>query len=239
MDTLLTLTVLINIAYVLFLLLYLSRNIFWLRTLAVFGNLSLIPWYYLQESPVWSAMVWSAVYVAINAVQLTILYLERRPINLTEIEQQLYDIGFDSLSPRTYQKVVSLGSFEETARNTPLIKADEYIDKLYVVAEGEVEVTLPDGTTRAIRKGGFIGEQSFITNGKTSADVRVASENASLLTWDKGELRKFLDKYLILSNTFDLIITSDVINKLRRMGDSRSDDGDADGPQQLNRVGAN
>ena len=239
MDTLLTLTVLLNVAYFLFLMLYLSRDIFWLRILAVFGNLSLIPWYYLQENPVWSAMVWSAVYVAINAVHLTILYLERRPIKLTEIEQQLYDMVFDSLSPRTYQKVVKLGYFEESVQNTSLIKADEYIDKLYVVAWGEVEVTLADGTTRAIRKGGFIGEQSFITNGKTSADVRVATEKASLLTWEKVELRKHLDKDQILSNTFDLIITSDVINKLRRMGDGKSDHRDSDGPHQLNRVGAN
>ena len=232
MDTPLVLTVLLNFAYFLFLLLYLSKNIIWLRTLAVFGNLSLIPWYYLQESPVWSAIAWSVVYVGINVVHLTILYLERRPIILTEIEQELYDMVFDSLSPRTYQKVLRSGAFEETVQNTPLIKADEYINRLYVVAEGEVEVTLRDGTTRAIKKGGFIGEQSFITNGKTSADVRVSTEKALLLTWEKEKLRKFLDQDLVVSNTFDLIITSDVINKLRRMGDG-------DGTQQLDRVGAN
>lgn len=225
MDTIYLLPILLNIGNLFFLLCYLSRDIFWLRSFVIIGSLTLLPWYYLQENPLWAPMGWAFVYISINIGQLTLLYLERRRITLTEIEQQLYEIAFDSLQPRTFHKLVNLGSFEEAERNTLLIKSEEYIDKLYVVAEGEVEVTLHDRTTRVIGRGGFIGEQSFVTGGKTSADVRVSTDKALLLTWEKESLQKFLDKNLVLSNTFDLIISSDVINKLRRMGRQELDHG--------------
>jgi len=39
-----------------------------------------------------------------------------------------------------------------------------------------------------------------------------------LLKWDSRTLQDFLDKDAELSNTFDLILTTDIIGKLRRMG---------------------
>ena len=39
-----------------------------------------------------------------------------------------------------------------------------------------------------------------------------------LLKWDNIALHDVLDKDVALSNTFDLILTTDIIQKLRRMG---------------------
>ena len=213
-----TLTILLNVGYFSYFVCYMSKDILWLRVFVIVGALCSLPYYYyLQDKPIWNVIGWASLYISINLVQLLFLYLQRRPIKLTEIEQGLYDLVFDSLPPRTFRNVFKLGSFEELEQNTLLIKSDEYIDKLYLIVEGEAQVTLPNGSTRMIRKGGFIGEQSFITHNVTSADVRISTEKTLLLTWETATLRRFLDKDLALSNTFDLIITSDIINKLRRM----------------------
>ena len=86
------------------------------------------------------------------------------------------------------------------------------------IVDGNVEVTLGDNTERIISSNIFIGEQAFITGETASATVRILSDRATLLKWDSRTLQDFLDKDAELSNTFDLILTTDIIGKLRRMG---------------------
>jgi CRP-like cAMP-binding protein len=87
---------------------------------------------------------------------------------------------------------------------------------MYVV-EGRAEVVLKNGDHVNIPAGGFIGEQSFITGENTSADVATGREAAKILSWDSDSLRKYLEKKPHLKETLELILTSDVIHKLRDM----------------------
>ena len=86
-----------------------------------------------------------------------------------------------------------------------------------LVVEGEAEVVLKHGEHIRIPTGGFIGEQSFITGGKTSADVTTGKEAAKILRWNSQVLRKYLAKKETLKDHLDLILTSDLIYKLREM----------------------
>ena len=79
-------------------------------------------------------------------------------------------------------------------------------------------MTLQDDTKRIVSSNTFLGEQAFITGETASATVRILSDRATLLKWDHQTLQNFLNKDVALSNTFDLILTSDIIEKLRRMG---------------------
>ena len=106
---------------------------------------------------------------------------------------------------------------EQVGKGTLLIKRGQTLNKLYLVIDGEAEVLLPNGDTRTISKGGFIGEQSFITGNTTSADVHIGTDNIVLLTWSRETLSALLNKDPVLSNAFDLVITTDVIGNLQRM----------------------
>ena len=46
---------------------------------------------------------------------------------------------------------------------------------------------------------------------------RVLSEEMLVLRWSQKKLRTFLDDRFVLSNAFDVILTQDVLEKLRRM----------------------
>jgi CRP-like cAMP-binding protein len=148
---------------------------------------------------------------------LFIIYLESRPIKLSDLEQKIYNMTFKSLEPRVFKKLIDNGSLEELQPEVVLVTRDSELDRLMYVVEGEAEVVLKHGEHLIIPTGGFIGEQSYITGEKTSADVKTGKEAAKILRWNSEALRKHLAGKEILKDNLDLIFTADLIHKLRDM----------------------
>ena len=153
---------------------------------------------------------------------LFIIYLESRPVQLSEAEQKIYDLTFKSIEPREFKKLIDHGSWEELQPEVKLVNRDSELESLMLVVEGEAEVVLKHGEHLIIPTGGFIGEQSFITGGKTSADVTTGKESTTILRWNSQNLRKYLADKVVLKDTLDLILTSDLIYKLRGMNDDHN-----------------
>jgi len=210
--------ILLNCAYTIWLAAFLAKKIVWLRLLTVTGNFIVVP-YYLNflETPLWNTIVWISIYTIINLVMLFIIYIESRPITLSDLEQKIYDLTFKSLEPRVFKKLIDHGSLEDLQPEVVLVTSNSDLDSLMLVVEGEAEVVLKHGEHLIIPTGGFIGEQSFITGGKTSADVTTGKEAATILRWNSQALRKYLANKETLKDHLDLIFTSDLIFKLRDM----------------------
>ena len=210
--------ILFNTANIIFLLAFMAKKIVWLRLLTITGMTVSIPYYlYFQEAPLWNNIFWICTYALINLVMLFIIYLESRPIELSDLEQNIYNMTFKSLEPRVFKKLIDHGSLEELQPEVNLVTRDSELDSLMLVVEGEAEVVLKHGEHLIIPTGGFIGEQSFITGGKTSADVTTGKEAAKILRWNSQVLRKYLADKENLKDHLDLIFTSDLIYKLRSM----------------------
>ena len=210
--------ILLNCAYTIWLAAFLAKKIIWLRILTVTGNILVVPYYlYFLETPLWNTIAWVGVYTVINLVMLFIIYLESRPIKLSDLEQKIYDLTFKSLEPRIFKKLIDHGSLENLQPEVNLVTRDSELDSLMLVVEGEAEVILKHGEHLIIPTGGFIGEQSFITGGKTSADVTTGKEAAMILRWNSQVLQKYLADKENLKDHLDLILTSDLIYKLRDM----------------------
>ena len=210
--------ILLNCAYTIWLAAFLARKIVWLRLLTVTGNFIVVPYYlFFFEKPLWNPIVWISIYTTINLVMLVIIYIESRPVTLSDLEQKIYDRTFKSLEPRVFKKLIDHGSLIEHQPEENLVTRDSELDSLMLVVEGEAEVILKHGEHLIIPRGGFIGEQSFITGGKTSADVTTGKESTTILHWNSQELRKYLANKETLKDTLDLIFTSDLIYKLRDM----------------------
>jgi len=215
--------ILLNCAYTVWLAAFIAKDIVWLRLLTVAGNFIVLPYYlYFFEFPLWNPIVWVALYTIINLVMLIIIYLESRPVKLSDAEQKIYDLIFKSIEPRVFKKLIDHGSWEELQPEVKLVNRDSELESLMLVVEGEAEVVLKNGEHLIIPTGGFIGEQSFITGGKTSADVTTGKESTTILRWNSQNLRKYLSDKVILKGTLDLILTSDLIFKLRGMNDEHN-----------------
>ena len=210
--------ILLNCAYTIWLAAFMTKKIVWLRLLTITGNILVVPYYlYFMEPPLWNSIGWISIYTIINLVMLFIIYLESRPVSLSDLEQKIYDLTFKSLEPRVFKKLIDHGSLEELQAEVVLVNSNSDLDSLMLVVEGEAEVVLKHGEQLIIPTGGFIGEQSFITGGKTSADVTTGKEAATILRWNSQVLRKYLADKENLKDHLDLIFTSDLIYKLRNM----------------------
>jgi CRP-like cAMP-binding protein len=210
--------ILLNCGYTIYLAAFLAKQIVWLRLLTITGNILVVPYYlYFMEPPLWNSIGWISIYTIINLVMLFIIYLESRPVSLSDLEQKIYDLTFKSLEPRVFKKLIDHGSLEELQPEVVLVTSNSDLDSLMLVVEGEAEVVLKHGEQLIIPTGGFIGEQSFITGGKTSADVTTGKEAATILRWNSQVLRKYLADKENLKDHLDLIFTSDLIYKLRSM----------------------
>ena len=184
------------------------------------GYIISMPYFYFYfEKPLWINLGWTSLYTVINLIMLFLIYLESRPIKLSDLEQKIYDRTFKSLKPKEFKHLIDHGSLEELQPNVGLVTRDTHLEKLMLVVEGQAEVVLKNGDEVDIPAGGFIGEQSFITGENTSADVATGMEAATILSWDSDSLRKYLEKKPHLKETLELILTSDVIHKLRDMED--------------------
>ena len=210
--------ILFNTANIFFLLAFMAKKIVWLRLLTITGMTVSIPYYlYFQEAPLWNNIFWICTYALINLVMLFIIYLESRPIELSDLEQNIYNMTFKSLEPRVFKKLIDHGSLEEFQPEVNLVTRDSELDSLMYVVEGEAEVVLKHGEHLIIPTGGFIGEQSYITGEKTSADVKTGKEAAKIIRWNSEALRKHLAGKEVLKDSLDLIFTADLIHKLRDM----------------------
>jgi len=210
--------ILLNCAYTIWLAAFLAKKIVWLRILTITGNFIVVPYYlYFLETPLWNNIFWVCIYSLINLVMLFIIYLESRPIELSDLEQKIYNMTFKSLEPRVFKKLIDHGSLEELQPEVNFITRDSELDSLMYVVEGEAEVVLKHGEQLIIPTGGFIGEQSYITGEKTSADVKTGKEAAKIIRWNSEALRKHLAGKEVLKDSLDLIFTADLIHKLRDM----------------------
>ena len=208
--------ILLNCAYTIWLAAFIAKDIAWLRRITIAGNIVVLPYYYFEnETPLWTPIIWVCIFTVINLVMLFLIYLESRPIKLSDIEQKIYELTFKSLEPRIYKKLIDLGSWEEIPPEVELVTRDSVLESLMLVVDGEAEVVLKHGEHRYIPTGGFIGEQSFITGGKTYADVSTGKEATTILRWNSESLRKYLANKETLKDAVDLIITADLIYKLR------------------------
>ena len=216
--------ILLNCAYTIYLAAFMAKKIVWLRLLTIIGNILVVPYYlYFLETPLWNSIVWISIYTIINLVMLFIIYIESRPVTLSDLEQKIYDLTFKSLEPRVFKKLIDHGSLEDLQPEVNLVTRDSELDSLMLVVEGEAEVVLKHGEHLIIPTGGFIGEQSFITGGKTSADVTTGKEAATILRWNSQALRKYLADKETLKDHLDLIFTSDLIYKLRSMEEDHNE----------------
>ena len=208
--------ILLNCAYTIWLAAFIAKDIAWLRRITIAGNIVVLPYYYFEnETPLWTPIIWVCIFTVINLVMLFLIYLESRPIKLSDIEQKIYELTFKSLEPRIYKKLIDLGSWEDLQPEVELVTRDTLLDSLMLVVDGEAEVVLKHGEHRFIPTGGFIGEQSFITGGKTYADVSTGKEATTILRWNSESLREYLANKETLKDAVDLIITADLIYKLR------------------------
>ena len=204
-----------HLANVLYVVSYLVTDILWLRALAVAGGLSSLTWTLTTPTPSLTFIGWTLVYNVINTVQIVRLLRERRPVMLTAEEQALYAAAFRTLTPREFQRLLSVGRWHDAQANEVLIEQGASPGRMLVLASGRAAVKVDGRAVATLGLGQFAGEMSFLTGARTSAAVEVV-EPARFVSWPTDELERFLGTHSDLRAALQLVIGKDLAVKLVR-----------------------
>ena len=211
-------TDMVHLANVLYLCSYLVRDILWLRVLTILAGLSLLPFYgSCSDHILWAPIAWNLVFMTVNLVQIGILIHERRPQLLAGPEQALYRQVFPDLTPGEFRRLMKLGEWREIANGSTIVRRDSVVLDMLVLREGRLEVRAAGGVIAQLKPGQFVGEMSFLSGEKATADV-IATEPSRVLAWSQESLNELLEKKPALAFKIRGILGRDVVAKLRAHG---------------------
>lgn len=205
---------LIHIANVLYLFSYSMRDILWLRILTVAAASFMLPYFYYLPDPLYPPIFWNLLFMTLNIFWIARLLLERRPVKLSDDEQQLCQIAFRTLTPREIKKILKLSSWEDADPGECFVSKDEPLERLILIYSGKADVEIDGKKIDILHAGQFIGELGYFTDEVAAADV-VATEATRYVSWPKDRLKSFLDKDSDLRAAFQIILGSVLAKRLK------------------------
>ncbi|MGE5548600.1 MAG: Crp/Fnr family transcriptional regulator [Solirubrobacterales bacterium] len=182
------LSLLDNLANLIFMGAYWVKDILWLRLLAIVGSLVVIPYYLLQAEPLWPQVLWSCVFISIHIVRAWGIVKERRPVAFSGDERLLYDKTFSALSPHQFRRLVALGEWLELDRGQVLHSIGDPADTLEAVVRGEVEARRKGRVLGHARPGDLVGLACVLGDAPELYDATV-TQPARLIRWRRTDLQ--------------------------------------------------
>jgi hypothetical protein len=101
-DQVLGISGLINLSNIVFLVAFSVRDVLKLRILAIIGEGLTLPYYYFQDQKLWPPIFWGVAFMIVNAIRVVAIALERRPVVLSDREEELHRLAFRSIDKREF-----------------------------------------------------------------------------------------------------------------------------------------
>jgi Popeye protein conserved region len=213
---------LVHFSNVLMLAAYSVRDILWLRWFAVAAALTNIPYFLFQGTVLWPPILWAVVFTVINLYQIAQLYLERRPVVLSQDEQKLYDLGFQSLRPREFVSLSLVGEWKNADPGETIVSEGEPVSSLSIPISGAAEVQKSGERIGELKPGHIIGTALAFTG--DPSPVRVTfTEPARYMHWSLSSLRRFVDMRPDLRTALQGLISRDLAQKLNTVIQKQGD----------------
>ena len=207
---------LVHFSNILMLAAYSVRDILWLRWFAVAAALTNIPYFLLQGTVLWPPILWAVVFTVINLYQIAQLYLERRPVVLSQDEQRLYDMGFHSLRPREFLSLSLVGEWKDAEVGEKVAIEGEPVSSICIPISGSADVHKRGERVATLRPGHIIGTSLALTGERSPVEITF-NEPALYMRWSLPSLRGFIDKRPELRVTLQGLVNRDLAGKLERL----------------------
>ena len=207
---------LVHFSNVLLLISYSVRDMLWLRWFAVAAAITNVPYFLLQSEVLWPPVLWAAVFTGINLVQITRIYLERRPVVLSDDEQTLYDMGFQALRPREFVSLLLAGEWRDMAAGQKALTRGQTATSICIPIRGKVEFQHRGRNVASVGPGHIVGTTLALSGDPSPVDATF-SEPARCMCWQTSELRAFLDRRPELRVAIQALINRDLVRKIERL----------------------
>lgn len=204
----------VHVGALLFLVGFTFRNQIYLRTFAIVGDSCYTIYYFVAtDKPLWNAMFWSTMGMAINLFMIALILRDTRISPLNDDELNLFR-NLRGLSPGQFRKLMQIGKWTRATERDCLTEEGKELDKLHYVLDGKVEIN-KSGRQILAEPAVFIGELAFLRQKPATATVHVQPQ-ALYVTWSHFELNKALNKSDELRNALAMLLNNDLAEKVAR-----------------------
>ena len=98
-----------------------------------------MPYYYFQDEKLWPLIFWAGAFIMVNAVRIVMIALERRPVVLSDKEEQLYRLAFSSIDKREFLRLVSLARWVDCSPGEVILEKGQQITDAIALVSGNLE----------------------------------------------------------------------------------------------------
>jgi hypothetical protein len=215
-DQLIGLNGFVTLSHLLFLAAFSVRDVLALRALSIASYCVILPYYYLQQDPLWAPIFWGMTFIAINGIRIAVLILDRRPVVLNEREAELYRLTFSSTDKREFLKLAALAKWRECEPGEFILRKGQIIVEAIVLISGQVDALVDGREVLSVRAGQSIGNASAFAGLASPLDIVVRSR-ARIAVWDIQHVREFAASRPELRTKLLEIEAVDLAAKLREV----------------------
>ena len=203
-----------NLSFALSALSFLMNDMSRLRLIAIMSALLGIFYNYnVTDSPLWLVIFWLSTFLTINLSMLATEHIRNKSAQFDEDEQELFETLFPELSPFEFLQLLNAGSWKAIHSRERFISARQENFKLGLIWRGQAKVLKENEVAAHLKRGTFIGEVSFLTGEKPTADVLLES-GSLVLVRDHKKLRQWISKNFDAAISFQRLMTSDLAAKI-------------------------
>lgn len=204
----------IHLGALFYLVCFTFRNQLYLRIFAILGDLCYSMYYFsAAERPLWDAIGWAALNIAINLLMIALIIRDSRISNLNDDELNLFR-NLRGLSPGQFRKLMQIGKWTKATERDRLTTEGETLDRLHYVLDGKVQID-KSGRQIFVDPAVFIGELAFLRQKPATATVHVSPQSL-YVTWTHAELNRALNKNDELRNAMAMLLNNDLAEKVAR-----------------------
>jgi len=201
---------------------FLVKDIFWLRIVSIAASLfSVFYNYTIPVEPMWLAINWNFVFIAVNVYHIGVILYEKRAVKMDEKDEELYQTLFKEMTPVEYLKISRAAEWVTLKSGQRIITQGMPVPDLYLIYNGTVDVMVDGEEVAHLRDGEFVGEMSFLTEKVATATCKVKYD-AQCLVWKQREFKELLKRNPSLYFTIQSVLSAQVSDKL--VSSSKKDD---------------
>ena len=191
---------------------FLVKDILWLRVVSILASLfSVFYNYVIPDQPMWLAINWNFIFIAVNLYHIAVIIYEKRPIKMAPKDKELYETLFKDLSPVEYLKISKVARWETYKSGEKIIKQGAPVLDLILIYNGTVDVAVDNNAVAQLKDGQFVGEMSFLTEKPATATCMV-KHDTECLVWRHPEFKELLKRNPSLYYTIQGLLSNQLIS---------------------------
>jgi len=206
-----------NTAYVALASGFLMTDVLALRVLLSGGYVGLVTYHSLQAKPLRIPLLWSCVFVAVNAAAAFGLAADRWPGSLSEDDERLYTTNFSQLTRGQFKMLMERGEQTSFPRGTELTREGEPSEYLYFLVSGRARLYHHNILAANIEAGGFVNDVAFQLGPEAGAYGTVvvsSAEPCRAVVWRQSELVELLRSRAEMKRNLNHVLVATLVKGL-------------------------